>query len=57
MEEAIFEIEKNEEILDKLYQDAGVQRTYRPFRFPYGDKGGEKKTRYRSILGRRVSTK
>lgn len=43
MEEAIFEIEKNEEILDKLYQDAGVQRTYRPFRFPYGDKGGENK--------------
>ncbi len=43
MEEAIEEIEKNEAILDKLYQDAGVPRVYRPFRFPYGDKGGENK--------------
>lgn len=43
MEEAIEEIEKNEAILDKLYQDAGVKRVYRPFRFPYGDKGGDNK--------------
>ena len=43
LEEAIEEIEKNEAILDKLYQDAGVPRVYRPFRFPYGDKGGENK--------------
>ena len=43
MEEAIAEIEKNEAILDKLYQDAGVERVYHPFRFPYGDKGGENK--------------
>ncbi len=43
MEEAIEEIEKNEKILDKLYSDAGVERKYRPFRFPYGDKGGENK--------------
>ena len=43
LDEAIGEIEKNEKILDKLYQDAGVPRVYRPFRFPYGDKGGENK--------------
>lgn len=43
MEEAIEEIEKNEKILDKLYQDASVERKYRPFRFPYGDKGGTNK--------------
>ena len=43
LEEAIEEIEKNEEILNKLYKDAGVERKYRPFRFPYGDKGGENK--------------
>ena len=43
LEEAIEEIEKNEAILDKLYQDAGVPRVYRPFRFPYGDKGGTNK--------------
>ncbi|MBO4688036.1 MAG: polysaccharide deacetylase family protein [Clostridiales bacterium] len=43
LDEAIAEIEKNEAVLDKLYQDAGVKRVYRPFRFPYGDKGGENK--------------
>lgn len=41
LEEGIAEIEKNEEVLNKLYKDAGVIRKYRPFRFPYGDKGGE----------------
>ena len=43
MEEAIADIEKCEAVLDKLYQEAGVERLYRPFRFPYGDKGGENK--------------
>lgn len=42
-EEAKAEIEKNEAVLDKLYQDAGVERRFRPFRFPYGDKGGANK--------------
>ena len=42
-EECIEEIEKNEEFLDQLYKDAGVERRFRPFRFPYGDKGGENK--------------
>lgn len=40
-EEAVADIEKNEEVLNKLYKDAGVRRIYRPFRFPYGDKGGK----------------
>lgn len=39
-DEAVKDIEKNEEVLDRLYRDAGVERVYRPFRFPYGDKGG-----------------
>ena len=43
LEEAIAEIEKCEQILDKLYADCGVERIYRPFRFPYGDKGGANK--------------
>lgn len=43
MEEAIEEIEKCEQVLDKLYKDSGVERKFRPFRFPYGDKGGENK--------------
>lgn len=42
-EEAISEIEKNEEFLDRLYDEAGVERRFRPFRFPYGNKGGENK--------------
>lgn len=37
----ISEIEKCEALLDRLYKDAGVVRQYRPFRFPYGDDGGE----------------
>ena len=41
LESGIEEIDKNEEILDRLYHDAGVERRYRPFRFPYGDKGGD----------------
>ena len=44
MEEAVDEIEKCEEVLNRLYQECGKQRVWRPFRFPYGDKGGEKKT-------------
>ncbi len=40
LEEAKAEIEKNEALLDRLYKDAGVKRKYRPFRFPYGNRGG-----------------
>ena len=42
-EECVSEIERCEEVLNKLYQDSGVERIYRPFRFPYGDKGGKNK--------------
>ena len=41
LREAIEEIEKCEAVLDKLYKDSGVLRVHRPFRFPYGDKGGK----------------
>ena len=41
MEECIEEIEKCEQVLDKLYKDSGVERVYKPFRFPCGDKGGD----------------
>ena len=43
MEKSIEEIEKCEQVLDKLYMDSGVDRAYKPFRFPYGDKGGDNK--------------
>ena len=42
-EECKSEIEKNEEVLNRFYDLAGVERKFRPFRFPYGDKGGENK--------------
>ncbi len=45
-EEGIREIEKCEELLNDIYKEAGVERKYRPFRFPYGSKGGENKERY-----------
>jgi peptidoglycan/xylan/chitin deacetylase (PgdA/CDA1 family) len=50
LEEGIENIEKNEAVLDKLYKDADVERKYRPFRFPYGDKGGDNKERIQEYL-------
>ena len=49
-EQAVEEIEKNELVLDKLYKDAGVERRFRPFRFPYGDKGGNNKNALQDYL-------
>lgn len=49
-EEGIAEIEKCEAILNDLYKDAGVERKYRPFRFPYGDKGGANKDAYQKYF-------
>lgn len=50
VEAGIAEIEKCEAVLDRLYRDAGVVRKYRPFRFPYGDKGGENKAALQNYL-------
>lgn len=50
IEECISEIEKCEAILDELYRTAGVERRYRPFRFPYGDKGGANKDALQKYL-------
>ena len=41
LSECIEEIERCEDVLDKLYEKCGYVRAVRPFRFPYGDKGGE----------------
>ncbi len=49
-EQGVAEIEKCEEILDKLYKAAGVERKFRPFRFPYGDKGGVNKDAFQKYL-------
>ena len=45
-EEGIKEIKKTDALLDDIYKQAGVERKYKPFRFPYGSKGGENKERY-----------
>ncbi len=50
IEEGIKEIKECENLLDQLYADAGVERKYRPFRFPYGDKGGENKNSLQKYL-------
>lgn len=50
LHDCIDEIEKCERVLDRLYRDSGVERIYRPFRFPYGDKGGENKETLQSYL-------
>lgn len=49
-EEGMEEIEKCESVLDRLYRDSGVRRVYRPFRFPYGDKGGSHKAALQKYL-------
>lgn len=50
METCIEEIERCESVLDKLYRDSGAERTFRPFRFPYGDKGGDNKEAIQTYL-------
>ena len=49
-EECVSEIEKCEAVLDRLYEAAGVERVYRPFRFPYGDKGGKNQAALKQYL-------
>ena len=49
-EESVSEIEKCEKVLDRLYKAAGVQRKYRPFRFPFGDTGSGNKTALQKYL-------
>ena len=49
-EDAVAEIENCEKFLDQLYADAGVERKIRPFRFPYGDRGGENQEKLAQYL-------
>lgn len=53
LEEGISEIGRCERLLDRLYRDAGMPRRYRPFRFPYGDKGGENRAALQQYLRER----
>lgn len=56
-EEGVCEIEKCEALLDDIYKKAGVERKFRPFRFPYGSKGGENKDKYERYLGNKGFSK
>lgn len=50
MKECMEEIEKCEIVLERLYKDGGVERVFRPFRFPYGNKGGDNKNALQKYL-------
>lgn len=50
LSECLREIEKQEELLNKLHQAAGVERRYKLIRFPYGDKGGNHKENLQLFL-------
>ncbi len=50
LEQCIEEIEQNEVLINGLYEEAGVKREYKIFRFPYGDKGGENKAALQEYL-------
>ena len=50
LEECKAEIIKCETQLDRIYKTAGIERKYRPFRFPYGDKGGQNKEALQEFL-------
>ncbi len=50
LSECISEITKQEDVLNRLYQSAGVERKYKLMRFPYGDKGGKNKEALQEYL-------
>lgn len=56
-EEAIAEIEKCETVVNSLYEEAGVERKYKLFRFPYLNKGGEKREALQKYLRENGFTK
>ncbi|MBS0185521.1 MAG: polysaccharide deacetylase family protein [Proteobacteria bacterium] len=40
LEECFKEILKTEELIDACYKTAGIERPFKVFRFPFGDRGG-----------------
>lgn len=49
-EECTEEIQKCEVLLNKVYEAAGMERKYKIFRFPYGDRGNETGERIQTYL-------
>lgn len=50
VEEFREEIERTESILEDVYDDVGVSRPGRMFRFPFGDKGGDQAGQFQELL-------
>lgn len=50
LEQCIEEIERQEEVINALFKEAGVKREVKIFRFPYGDKGGENRAALQEYL-------
>ena len=50
LDEAIKEIQRQEKLIDQLYEASGCKRMHKVFRFPYGDKGGANKGRLQEYL-------
>lgn len=50
LEEGIQEIDRCEAVLDRIYEMAGAERIFRPFRFPYGDKGQKNRDALQAFL-------
>ncbi len=50
LEDCRREILQTDQIIEQLYQDAGVQRPAKYFRFPYFDIGGDKQTELQQYL-------
>jgi len=50
VDELTEEVAETETLLEEVYADAGVTRPARLFRFPYGDKGGERADRFQAVL-------
>ena len=49
-DEELAEIEKNEKLINAAYKEAGVERPFKLFRFPFGDQGGDNRARLQNYL-------
>lgn len=47
------EVARTESLLEDVYDSASVERPARVFRFPYGDKGGDRAERFQEVLDER----
>lgn len=47
------ELDRTEAAIDEVYADAGVDRPATLFRFPFGDKGGDRAEEFQAVLAER----